>query len=175
MYGNSKNNNIQNKTISFRGVKPNKSLSLSSRLKNNCSATIYKLSSSTNSSFASSLSTNVSHAKMPPSSLSVKNRFAEKKNKGKYSRRSSFHYSKWRLRNSADITISQQARVQQQHRFDAYLRSLDASFRAKSVFAINHIPHAESGLGNVINGIMTTAYIAAVSNRSFHSTFLVNA
>lgn len=162
---------IHNESVSFRVTGPLKNYSLSSRLKDNLSFTANNLSAPNNSSLASSLSTNLSLSGLPPSSLSDQIGVTEKETSLNHSNNSGANHVISSLSNLADISISHEARMQQQQRFNAYLRSLDNSFRARPEFTVNHIPHSESGLGNVINGIMTTAYIAAVSNRSFHSSF----
>ena len=66
-----------------------------------------------------------------------------------------------------DQTLS--ARALQQKRFDEFLQALDAQYYICPEFTINHIPHKESGLGNVIRGVITTSFLAAVSGRTFHS------
>lgn len=167
---------IQNENVSFRVAGPLKNCSLSSRLKDNLSPTANNLSApNNNSSFSSSLSTNLSLSGLPPSSLSDQIGVTEEETSLDHSSNSGANHVKSSLSTLANISISHEARMQQQQRFNAYLRSLDNSFRARPEFTVNHIPHSESGLGNVINGIMTTAYIAAVSNRSFHSSFLIPA
>lgn len=175
MYDNTINVYIQKENISYRGTVFLKNHSPYSRLQDNLSHIANNLSAPDNSSFASSLSTNPSLSGLPPSSHSDQIGVAEKENGSKHSSYFGANHVESNLSSLAVISVSHEARIQQQQRFNAYLRSLDISFRAKPEFTINHIPHSESGLGNVINGIMTTAYIAAVSNRSFHSSFLMPA
>ena len=67
--------------------------------------------------------------------------------------------------------VSAVARSLQQKRFDQYLQALDKQFYVRPEYTVNHIPHRASGLGNVIFGTVTTAFIAAVTGRTFHSTF----
>lgn len=65
---------------------------------------------------------------------------------------------------------SHEARVFQQNNFNRFLHTLESRFLATPEFTVNHQPHKESGLGNVIRGVMTTAFFASVTGRSFHST-----
>lgn len=75
-----------------------------------------------------------------------------------------------RYRNTPDPIATHQSRLLQQHNFDAFLQTLESRFNATPEFTINHRPHRESGLGNVIRGVMTTVFVASVTERSFHST-----
>ena len=69
--------------------------------------------------------------------------------------------------------VSSTARYIQQIRYDEFLRALDAQCYIRPEFTVNHTPHRASGLGNVIYGIMSTAFIASVTGRSFHSKLIV--
>lgn len=79
---------------------------------------------------------------------------------------------KWRSEtNEVPPVVSSTARYIQQKRYDDFLQALDAQFYVRPEFTVNHIPHKESGLGNVIYGVMSTSFIASVTGRSFHSKF----
>ena len=91
--------------------------------------------------------------------------------------RSSYHHTAVnimnpdsRFKNVPDPIVTHQSRVLQQRNFDAFLQALESRFNATPEFTINHRPHKESGLGNVIRGVMTTVFVASVTERSFHST-----
>ena len=75
-----------------------------------------------------------------------------------------------RYRNTPDPVVTHQSRLLQQRNFDAFLEALESRFNTTPEFTVNHRPHKESGLGNVIRGVMTTVYVASVTERSFHST-----
>lgn len=72
-----------------------------------------------------------------------------------------------------DPIPSNDSRAYQQEKFDAFLHVLESRFNVTPEFTVNHIPHRESGLGNVMRGIMTTVYFAVVTGRSFHSSLLL--
>ena len=79
---------------------------------------------------------------------------------------------KWRSETIEVVpVVSATARYIQQKRYDDFLQALDAQFYVRPEFTVNHIPHKESGLGNVIYGVMSTSFIASVTGRSFHSKF----
>lgn len=79
---------------------------------------------------------------------------------------------KWRSETIEVVpVVSSAARYIQQKRYDDFLQALDAQFYVRPEFTVNHIPHKESGLGNVIYGVMSTSFIASVTGRSFHSKF----
>lgn len=79
---------------------------------------------------------------------------------------------KWRSETIEVVpVVSSTARYIQQKRYDDFLQALDAQFYVRPEFTVNHIPHKESGLGNVIYGVMSTSFIASVTGRSFHSKF----
>ena len=124
-----------------------------------------------NSSIASSISSNTISSDSTFSTFSDKNHFSKNTKPQVQSSQLKINSVKSSIKNSNDISVSPEARRLQQQRYNAYLRSLDSLFQVRPEFVVNHIPHSESGLGNVINGVMTTAYIAAVSDRSFHSNF----
>lgn len=133
------------------------------------SSTLSPLSTAANISAAPSFSSSVFPSVSPSSSVSEPIRLTEQGNYLEGTNNGGLNYVKTSLLDLSNTSVSHDARMQQQLRFNAYLQTLTALFNKRPEFVVNHVPHAESGLGNVINGIMTTAYIAAVTNRSFHS------
>ena len=71
-------------------------------------------------------------------------------------------------------SLSHEAVVEQQHRFDSFLESMkekQLTLPNQSRMVIYKI-HKESGLGNMIRGYMTALVIAIMTNRSLHCVFV---